>query len=178
MKDLDRIHKIGELAAAIAVVLSLLFVGYEVRQNSIALRQEATRSTVRDWSDAVAVFGDPYLVCVDLRLNADAANLTFREASHIGNAYWRVYKAHEELHYQYQQGMIDESVWNGFRRTAAVTLSTQGLRDWWQVYRYSYSERFQQYIEGIITETPLRMDAVWLTKGCDDVVGEEYWQSE
>ena len=40
--NLDMIHKVGELTAAIAVVLSLLFVGYEVQQNSLAQKQSST----------------------------------------------------------------------------------------------------------------------------------------
>ena len=175
MNNLDSVHKFGELAAAIAVVLSLLFVGYEVQQNGVAQKQLATRSLVRDWSDAVATLEDPDLACLSHRLSADAASLTIREANQIGTAFWRIYKAHEELHYQYQQGMIDELVWNGFRRTAAETLSTQGMRDWWQSYRSLYSERFSDYIDELITETPLVTDALWLKMRCDDAVGEEYW---
>ncbi len=35
MWNLDKIHKVGELIAAAAVVVSLLFVGYEVQQNKV-----------------------------------------------------------------------------------------------------------------------------------------------
>ena len=70
MKNLDSVHKFGELAAAIAVVLSLLFVGYEVQQNGVAQKQLATRSLVRDWSDAVATLEDPDLACLSHRLSS------------------------------------------------------------------------------------------------------------
>ena len=174
--DLDRIHKLGELAAAIAVVLSLLFVGYEVQQNSLAQKQLATRSLVKDWSDAVAALEDREMACLSHRLATDPANLTVREAGQIETAFWRIYKAHEELHSQYEQGMIDESVWTGFRRTAMDTMSTRGMRDWWRSYRELYSERFQQYIDRLIRETPLQTNARRLSMACDDVVGSEYWQ--
>ena len=173
--DLDKIHKLGELAAAIAVVLSLVFVGYEVHQNSVAQKQLATRSLVKDWSDAVAALEDPELACLSHRLATAPAKLTIREATQIETAFWRIYKAHEELQYQYEQGMIDVSVWNGFRRTAADTLSTQGMRFWWRSYRSLYSERFQEYIDQLIEETPLLTNARRLGLACDDPVGLEYW---
>jgi len=176
--NLDRIHKLGELAASVAVVLSLLFVGYEVRQNSFAQKQLTTRSLVKDWSDAVAALEDRELACLSHRLSADPANLTVREATQIETAFWRIYKAHEELQYQFEQGMIDESVWNGFRRTAVDTLSTQGMRDWWASYKSLYSERFQQYIDSLIEKTPLRTNTRLLGMACDDIVGNEYWQNE
>ena len=174
--DLDRIHKLGELAAAIAVVLSLLFVGYEVQQNSLAQKQLATRSLVKDWSDAVATLEGREMACLSHRLATDPSNLTIREAGQIETAFWRIYKAHEELQSQYEQGMIDESVWNGFRRTAQDTMSTRGMRGWWHSYRDLYSERFQQYIDRLITETPLQTDTPRLSMGCDDIVGSEYWE--
>jgi len=174
--DLDRIHKFGELAASIAVVLSLVFVGYEVQQNSLAQKQLATRSLVKDWSDAVAALEDSELACLAHRLSADPANLTVREATQIETAFWRIYKAHEELLSQYEQGMIDESVWGGFKRTAADTLSTSGMRDWWRSYRALYGDRFQQYVDELIAETPLQTNTRRLSMACDDIVGIEYWQ--
>ena len=173
--DLDRIHKLGELAAAIAVVLSLLFVGYEVQQNNLAQKQLATRSLVKDWSDAVATLEDPEMACLSHRLATDPANLTVREAGQIETAFWRIYKAHEELQVQFEQGMIDESVWGGFRRTARDTMSTQGMRGWWRSYRGLYSEQFRQYIDELIAETPLQKNTPRLNLSCDDTVGREYW---
>ena len=61
MWNLHNIHKIGELVAAIAVVISLLFVGFEVQQNNKIQKQIATRSLVRDWSDAYIAYQDPGL---------------------------------------------------------------------------------------------------------------------
>ena len=53
MWNLDKIHKVGELIAAAAVVLSLLFVGYEIRQNNETQIRLTTRSLARDWGYAV-----------------------------------------------------------------------------------------------------------------------------
>ena len=131
MWNLDSIHKIGELIAAIAVVISLMFVGLEVQQNNIIQNQMATRSLARDWTNAITAYQDPDLACLWVRLMTDDENLTLQEATQIEAVYWRIYKVHEEMHYQYQQGMIDESVWGGFRYTMTAEASYQGFRDWW-----------------------------------------------
>ena len=49
MWSLRNIHQIGELFAAFAVVLSLLFVGYEVRQNNLTQIRNATQEVLRDY---------------------------------------------------------------------------------------------------------------------------------
>jgi len=51
----------AEIVSAIAVVASLLFVGFEVQQSNDIEKQLATRSLVRDWSDAAAAYSDPEL---------------------------------------------------------------------------------------------------------------------
>ena len=59
MWNLDCIHKVGELTAAVAVVISLVFVGIQVRQNTEIQKQLATRSLARDWNTAAAAYQDP-----------------------------------------------------------------------------------------------------------------------
>ena len=59
MWNLDKIHKVGELLAAIAVVLSLLFVGYEIQQNNETQKRLTTRSLARDWGYSVESLQDP-----------------------------------------------------------------------------------------------------------------------
>ncbi len=95
MWNLDRVHKIGELIAAIAVVISLLFVGVEVQRNNQIQEQLATRSLVRDWSNAIAAYTDPEIACLFVRLGNDCANLTAQEATQIEAALWRIYKVYE-----------------------------------------------------------------------------------
>ena len=79
-------------------------------------------------SDGFATLEGREMACLCHRLAADPSNLTSREAGQIETASWRIYRAHEELQPQCEQGMIAESVWNGFRRTAQETMSTRGMR--------------------------------------------------
>jgi hypothetical protein len=176
MWNLDSIHKIGELVAAIAVVISLLFVGFEVQQNNRIQKQVATRSLVRDWSDAYIAYQDPGLACLWVRLMTDNESLTLQESTQIEAVYLRIYKAHEEMHYQYQEGVIDESVWGGFAYTIAAEAAYQGFRDMWQGYRNTFSARFQKYMEELIAATPVDPDAYFMEKTCDTPVGKDYWR--
>lgn len=109
--------------SAIAVVASLVFVGFEVQQSNEIERQLATRSLVRDWSDAAAAYTDPDLACLSMRMMSDRESLSLQEATQIESVYWRIYKVNEELHYQFENGMIDESVWGGFRQNIAIEAS-------------------------------------------------------
>ena len=176
MWNLDRTHKVGELVAAAAVVLSLLFVGIEVQQNNNIQKQLATRSLVRDWSDAVAAYADPELACLFVRFGNDRENLTAPEATRIETVLWRIYKIIEEIHYQYEEGMIDESVWNGFRQNLIVEASFENFRTWWAGYERVFSPRFRKLMnDDILATTAIDPEPYFHNRDCDSPVGPNYW---
>ena len=176
MWNLDRIHKIGELIAAVAVIISLIFVGIEIQQNNSIQRQQATRNLSRDWSDAISSYQDPNLACLFIRLGNDRANITAQEATQIEAALWRIYKVYEQLHYQYEQGMVDESVWNGFRRLMLTEASFEPFRVWWGGYQATFSPRFRNFLSTMMAETPIDSEAYFSNMECDTPVGEDYWR--
>ncbi len=53
---LTKIHQIGELVAAVAVILSLPFVGFEIQQNSRRQSQATTQTVVSDFSAPLRSF--------------------------------------------------------------------------------------------------------------------------
>ena len=83
MWNLDKIHKVGELTAAIAVVVSLLFVGYEIQENNQTQKRLTTRSLARDWSYAVSSLQESELACLWLRMWNGSADLSAREKIQI-----------------------------------------------------------------------------------------------
>jgi hypothetical protein len=166
---LNKIHKVGELIAAAAVVVSLLFVGYEVQQNNETQKRLTTRSLARDWSFAVESLQEPELACLYLRMWTGSSDLTPRESLQVNMLLWRVYKVHEEFHYQYLDGEMDESVWTGFRNTTLLAASNQAFRDWWSNYRDTFGDRFRQHMDDMIATTPVRPRAT-MNASCDGPV--------
>jgi hypothetical protein len=177
MWNLDRVHKIGEFIAAIAVVISLIFVGIEVKQNNSIQIQQATQNLSRDWSDVVAAYQDPNLACLFIRLGNDRANLTAQEATQIEAVIWRIYKVYEQLHYQNVQGMVDASVWNGFKRLIMIEASYETFRVWWGGYQATFSPRFREFLDELMAEIPVNTEAYFLNMECDTPVGEDYWRA-
>jgi hypothetical protein len=62
---LETAYRVGELAAAAAVVLSLLFVGYEIKQNNRRQVQATTQALVSQYTDKVSLLAqDAELACL------------------------------------------------------------------------------------------------------------------
>jgi len=165
----------AEIVSAIAVVASLVFVGIEVQQSNEIEKQFATRSLVNDWSNAISAYSDPELACLSMRMMNDRSNLTLRETTQIEAVYWRIYKVYEELHYQYEDGMIDEPVWGGFRKNIEIEASYEGYRVWWLGYRRTFSPRFQQFMDEMLSTTPIDPEPYFQNLECDSPIGEDYW---
>ena len=170
MWKLNKIHKVGELIAATAVVVSLLFVGYEVQQNNETQKRLTTRSLARDWSYAVESLQEAEMACIYLRMWTGSSDLTPRESMQVEMLMWRVYKVHEEFHYQYLDGEMDESVWTGFRNMTLGAASNQAFRDWWSDYRETFGDRFRQHMDDMIATTPVRQRRSTMTANCDAVI--------
>lgn len=175
MWNLERTHKIGELIASIAVVVSLIYVGVEVQQNNQIQKQIATRSLVRDFSDAYGAFVDPEIACLFLRLGNDREQLTAQEATQIETVLIQIYKVLEELHYQHEQGMIDDSVWSGFQQQITFEAGYEGYRVWWLGYQKTFSPRFREFMDHVLSSTPINSDPYFINMKCDTPVGSDYW---
>jgi len=167
MWNLDKIHKVGELIAATAVVLSLLFVGYEIKQNNETQKRLTTRSLARDWGYAVESLQKSELACIYFRMWNGSGDLTERERVQINMLFWRVFKVHEEIHYQYLDGEMDESVWTGFKNTIAGSAANQAFRDWWSDYRATFGDRFRGHMDSMIASTPVLADMKMVSVNCD-----------
>ena len=172
MWNLDKIHKVGELIAAAAVVLSLIFVGYEIRQNNETQKRLTTRSLARDWGYAVESLQESELACIYFRMWNGSGDLTEREQVQINMLFWRVFKVHEEIHYQYLDGEMDESVWTGFKNTIASSAANQAFRDWWADYRVTFGDRFRGHMDTMIASTPVLPDMNMVSVDCDTQVDD------
>jgi hypothetical protein len=113
MWSLDKVHKVGELLAAVAVVISLIFVGLEIRENTVA-------SQAITYQEAIA-FDFNFLT--NLGSNPDTARVfyTFRDNPDAltGNEFLQgqalvsaVVRHLENLYLQNQAGMLSDDGWS------------------------------------------------------------------
>lgn len=153
-------------------MISLLFVGYEIQQNNKTQKRLTTRSLARDWSNAVESLQGSELACLWLRMWNESGDLTAREEMQIQMLMWRVYKVHEEIHFQYLEGERDESVWIGFRNTTSGAAKNKAFREWWSGFRLTFGDRFQRHMDDMIAAAPLNEIPPGSSVDCNAVEGD------
>ena len=148
MWSLKKTHQVGELIAAVAVVISLVFVGYEVQQNSEAQSQTATEAVVRDFVGSIrSLSTNAEIACIYASGVQDFESLSGSERLRLSAWLLGVYYAIQEMHNLAKRGAIDPSIWSGFDRLSQEVMVLPGVKQWFATRRHWFSEDFQLYLE-------------------------------
>ena len=149
---LDQLANIAEISAAALVIVSLIYVGVQIRQNTSALKLSTTHNTMEDLADL-------YLVPAQ---NSDVAGIFFRGLQDF-NALENVdrlrfygflhkfIRTFENAHYQFTRGALESVMFNGIARQFISITSMPGGQSYWQERKSWYNEEFQEYLDRKLT---------------------------
>lgn len=169
MLPLKTMHQLAELTAAIAVVISLIFVGFEIRQNSAAL-QSAAAQAVHDNFAAwyTAAQGDPVLLALSTKGMKDYASLTPTEKAQF-IAMFMAFSSHtQDAFFKWREGSLAPELFRGWEYVSMNFFSTPGGKAFWDERRYMFADEFDDYIvNDIMTREPHPSARPW---GSDDVI--------
>lgn len=146
-------RRAGEAIAAIAVVVSVVFVGVEIRQNSEAQVRSTTQAVVSDYIGSLERLVDnPDFVCLYVAGVQDYETLSGAERLRFSAYYMSTYYQLQEMHRLAAGGSIDADTWSGFESLLRETTRYPGVRHWFSLRRDWFSTRFQDYIDGLMRD--------------------------
>jgi hypothetical protein len=146
---------IAEVVSAIAVVLSLIFVGLQIQQNSKAQIQAGTQTVVSEYNDGVRALSiDPGLVCVYLRGLQDYSSLSGVDRVRFNAFFLSMFNVQQQIHRFRLDGAIDEDVWSGFDAQLKDVVRLPGVNQWFETRAHWYGRDFRAYIESARSEPP------------------------
>ncbi len=145
---LEKWALVAEIVGGVAIVLSLIFVGYEVQQNNQTQVQTATQAVLREYATSSRMLSvDPDMACIYLRGNQDYEKLNdlerFRYSSHLLS----LYRTIQEMHNLMQQGAMDASEWASIHSMTRDSLRRRGTRQWLETRYHWFTEEFQAYLK-------------------------------
>ena len=143
----EAIGTISEVVGALAVVLSLVYVGVQIRQNTRQVRVATHDGTTRDFRQFTRQMLASGLTQVFSRGLEDYAALSEEQKLEFAFMMYDVFKAFENVHYHYLHGTLGEDAWAGWRRFIASYASAPGAQHYWSVRRDIFTPEFQNFIE-------------------------------
>ena len=146
---LSDLANLAEIVGAIAIIVSLIYVGQELRANTAAVRANSLQSITNSSSAsmlAVVENGD----FADIRLQGDQDPLQLSGADRLR---YVLYQRQMWLHFQnvwtqWKLGVIDDGVWQGYQNIICDDLvETDAKLAWWsEVHAYALSDDFSNLI--------------------------------
>ncbi|MDX1499161.1 MAG: hypothetical protein R3176_04660 [Woeseiaceae bacterium] len=159
---------VAEVVGGLAVVVGLVFVGLELRQNTLMQRVTATQALSVNYENAVDALGkDTETACIYVRGIKDLENLNGIERYRFFVLWFHVLRAGEQLHYYSLEGMVDERIWRGYERQLRVIFGYPGVQQYWERRKDWYSDEFQEFVAQLIADAPDADPAAFSFDGCD-----------
>jgi len=159
--DLQTFADLGEFFGGIAVIVSLVYLALQVRQNTLSLRTENYSRTL----DRIAAIQsqlsrDGEFSRLLARGVADASALTPRERIQFTWILYETFGAFEFMFHAAQTRALPDEVWERWSATVAWWLSFPGAQVWWQHRPAPFSASFTAYVEEILRNNPTDRAAV------------------
>ena len=156
--NLETAYYTSQLVVAVAVVLSLVFVGIQIQQNTRAIEHET-----------YAALGDQATIELSLTIGAGLPNawhksivspetLQPEEIAQVMSYMFIIFHNRLAEFRQFQQGTLTEKEWRDLTQPMVGLLNTPWHRHWWDVtsrMRFVYSNpEFVQYVNQLLVEQP------------------------
>jgi len=144
----DAIGAVGEVLGAIAVVVTLLLLLRQLRQNTDSLKIQSLNTTYGEW---IAMTGElqsqPQLRSA---FTKDASGLAMDDEEHYVLVIYfvRMLNVNDKMYHLYQQGSADTFTYANMKKTLILVLrESHFFEEWWHGNKWRYSEPFQAFID-------------------------------
>ena len=123
---LEKLALIAEIIGAVAIVLSLIFVGLQVRQSNSLATTEALKEGTQIWSDAyVTAFGTEESVTLFRSAISRCEELTKEQRGQFFAILLKVVSAYDNIFNQYEAGRLREEVFISIAMTYYAIANTE-----------------------------------------------------
>ena len=107
MASTSRIRAVTELVGALSIVLSLVFVGMELRQSSVVARAELSAESSQIFREILDAQQSPQFASTFLKAQLSPGELTASERIQVRAFLTRVLHLFEKEKYNYDRGIFD-----------------------------------------------------------------------
>ena len=147
----DAVGAIGEIVGAVAVLITLIYLSVQIRQNTKAVRSTAldssvtALSTIRDRILSDKDVAELYLLGCEDPDSLDKADLT-RFRMLLTNILYAMMNLYENS----KDTGISEGFWVNLKPNIHRVFTTKGGRWFWSEYRHEFEDEFAREVDQII----------------------------
>jgi hypothetical protein len=145
---LDQIANIAEISAAALVIVSLIYVAMQIKQNTKATQLSTSQAFIYTHGEVVLhIAVDKEFRDIYWRGLKGLSNL--HESETAAFAAWTIhaFRCWESFYYQWQEGVLDDRLWAGFKVQLCDFFGYPGTREIWSTRYHQLSEEFREFVD-------------------------------
>jgi hypothetical protein len=149
---LDTVNNWLTLIANIGVLTGIVFLAYELKQNTVATQLEAASNFNTSFAEIeMLIARDPDFSNLLVKGRTSAA-VTPNEEFRLRVFYGNVLRQWQFIHFQFLAGGLDDKIWLGqFAYFTMVISADQGLLKHWETSQNHFSPRFNLLVQSMIS---------------------------
>lgn len=145
---------LAQLVGAFGVIASLIFVGFQLRQNTKAVRASTSQGHSTTYQDVIAHLIDgadfPRIWRIAL---AEPEKITEDERVRFLAFVSALFRFYEASQVQFLRGQLDKEHWHTIHQQAINLAAQPGIKAWWVLRRHWHSKPFQDWFEALEAPT-------------------------
>ena len=131
--SLEDLGNIGEFVAAVAVVVSLIYLAVQIRQNTRSVRMASHHAVMSEFRTNIRVLTqDPELASAYQVGLEHPDQLSETDRARFGPVLASSVQIYEELYAHYRAGLIERDLWESRERNLFYLMSLPGPLAWWR----------------------------------------------
>jgi hypothetical protein len=146
--SLDQLANIAEISAAALLIVSLIYVGIQIKQNTKATQISTSQTFVDTFSKAVLeISRGKEFTDIYWRGLSGLSNLRGSETAAFGAWAINIFRIWESCYFQWRDGVLDDRLWTGWEAQFRDLFGYPGIREMWSVRRHQFNEEFREYAD-------------------------------
>ena len=142
----EAISAVSEIVGAVAVVVGLIYVAAQIRQNTKLMRTAAKQSLTEASQNFIYTAIDRSEEWVKLMTGDDPS--TPEEEARMSLLVRAMLRGFESQCYQRESGLLEDDEWRALQAAIRDLCSSPGVNRYWQQLRPHMSERLKRVVDG------------------------------
>ena len=139
---------LGEVIGGGAIIISLIYVGLQVRQGTKATLAATNQAFSRQYSDLILQLAQPDVADVFWRGLKGLDHLEEGEQAAFMAIMASIVRTYETFYFERQEGRFESRMYEGYQLQLLDTFGNTGVQEYWALRKHQFSSEFVSYIDG------------------------------
>ena len=149
--DITKLNVWLGVVANLSVIAGIVFLGFELRQTSDAVRANTVQSMSVEQAEFNRIFTNPDIA--NLVVNAQENgydSLSSAEEIQLRGLNNSFFYVQQNLYYQYQNGNLDPEIWTSRHRAIVDLFRSDQINRYWKNRGFAFNDSFRDYIDDVV----------------------------